>query len=598
MSPARQYGPYILGEHLGQGNMGKVYLAYRADTRAQVAVKIIHDDGSPDSRENIELEEAGAKAEQEAAEKDSRVAVVNQIFRLDGDLVIEMEHVQGKLLSERTVSAQDAARIAQELCGMIETLASLQPGVLHCDLKPKNVVVLENGTIKVIDFGIAKKLTTGGEVDNPRYSPPYASPERLETYRVTVQSELWAVGVMLYEMTAGTHPFQSPDVVARVRRRWKADRYPVNSACPLPLRWIALKALEPRVENRYQSPREMINDLERFRQGGNVQAPDPEGTVRSKPPEDGTVRTAPPLPKPSVPAPAPQHAGFLRSFKSRFAVVILLLLMGSITWAWHRWTAISAQADTLRAELEAGSIPYSEGWTKYRAIRDSWVPTAGIRKLLMEKEGEFGDRVIAEFGQDRSQSSELNWKKAAESFQRMLLSSPNNSTLKGKLKLCEGHLHRIRATYRVNNRPNLNQAYINLAIRDFSEAEHLIPKSPDPYLGLARIYYYELPDLDRGDQMIHEAERRGHPAGRRERLGKADALRGRADLQVSQARRLADAPDIRERYLERARADYAAALNVYEGLTDYMPSVFQNIRVVKSSMDQIDTELSQPNPTK
>ena len=105
MSPAQQYGPYILGEQIGQGNMGKVYLAYRASNggqaAAKVAVKIVHDDGSSDSRENIGLEEAGAKAQQEVAGKDARVAVVNQVFRLDDDLVIDRDVVGYLHLEER-----------------------------------------------------------------------------------------------------------------------------------------------------------------------------------------------------------------------------------------------------------------------------------------------------------------------------------------------------------------------------------------------------------------------------------------------------------------------------------------------------------------
>jgi len=201
MNPSTRYGNYVIIRRVGSGNMGIVYLASRTDTGQQVAIKVINGGPSSDDLERIELEENGAKVQQAVPKEEARVVAVNRVQRFDGDLIIEMEYVQGDDLAKVMQSGMDAdraARIGLELCRMLENVNKLEPPVVHGDLKPKNVLLTGDATIKVIDFGIAKRPERAEGTINPFWSIPYSSPERIRSGgMVNVQSDLWAIAVSI-----------------------------------------------------------------------------------------------------------------------------------------------------------------------------------------------------------------------------------------------------------------------------------------------------------------------------------------------------------------------------------------------------------------
>ena len=295
--------------------MGTVYLALREDIGQQIALKIVRGGDSAEAAERIAVESEGAELQQKLSSNgthDPRVVAVNRIFRTGPNLAIE-EYVQGedlyKVLQRGRLEPQRAARIAVALCDMLANLSVSNPFV-HGDLKPSNILITRDDQVKVIDFGIAKaleksKLTTF----NPYQSAAYSSPERLASNRVDANSDLWSIGVMLYEMIAGRRPFAGNDEDLRTRIQQGPETLP--DWVPQPLACILFKMLAPVPASRYTNAAECAADLRRFLAGEAVSAPEPDqATRRTVPPADSeaTRRTTPAGPACRRPGPSGSFA--------------------------------------------------------------------------------------------------------------------------------------------------------------------------------------------------------------------------------------------------------------------------------------------------
>src|SRR5207302_7671372 len=151
-------------------------------------------------------------------------------------------------------------------------------GVVHGDIKPRNIRIDAHGEVRVLDFGIAKALSMSRRLTRNEFgSVPYASPERLDLGEVNVGSDLWSLSVMLYEMVTGLQPYRA-DSTERLERmiRSRIAPPPAPDPCPEPLRRIMGKAMAPHPDLRYATARELVADLEAFRKGEPVAALPPE----------------------------------------------------------------------------------------------------------------------------------------------------------------------------------------------------------------------------------------------------------------------------------------------------------------------------------
>ena len=210
-------GPFAVHSRLGSGGMADVLKAVDERDGRTVALKIPKAD--PGVRE---AERAGAVLQKQLSEVDHRVPAVYEIHDDAGDeMYIVMEYVAGEDLSDRIRRAplepREAVRIAIELCEVLCAAQRLtridegraRQGMVHGDLKPRNVRLAPDGSVRVLDFGIAKALSlTRALTRNEFGSLPYSSPERIETGNVDVHSDLWSVSVVLYEMLSGQQPFR------------------------------------------------------------------------------------------------------------------------------------------------------------------------------------------------------------------------------------------------------------------------------------------------------------------------------------------------------------------------------------------------------
>src|SRR4051812_12153101 len=314
IAPAsRRIGKYEIRYKLGRGGMADVYLAYDRDRGHDVALKLIEDSPDPDTRDSIEAERRGAQLQGSLAAVDPHVAQIYSTGDIDGFFYVSMEYVEGRdlaeLLREERPSPEAAADIAIAVASTLEAAHSLEVaidgknyhGIVHGDIKPKNIRIDTRSQVRVLDFGIAKALSLSRRLTRNEFgSVPYSSPERLLDGNVDVQSDVWSLAVMLYEMVSGLQPYHADttEVLERMIRS-RIPPPPAPDPCPEPLRRILVKAMMPAQEQRYRSAREFANDLILFRTGGPVSAvtEDLDSTRRTfRRPDDvemgGTRRTS------------------------------------------------------------------------------------------------------------------------------------------------------------------------------------------------------------------------------------------------------------------------------------------------------------------
>ena len=285
---------YELVEFVGKGGMALVYRAVDRRTGHDVAVKILRPEFNQDA-------EFSSRFQREAttASKMSHHNIVNLLdVGQDGDIrYLVMEYVNGQTLKDviRQKGALPPAVAAQ--IG-IRILSALQHahnnGIIHRDIKPQNVLVHADGHIKVADFGIARVAgaNTISTEDSVMGSVHYFSPEQAKNENVTFASDLYSVGVCLYEMMTGQPPFDGETPVAVALQHINAIPRPmseINPAVPPAMERVVAKAMEKRPEKRYQSALEMAQDLQRALQ-------EPDGTwlgrLPDKPAQSAPVKTA------------------------------------------------------------------------------------------------------------------------------------------------------------------------------------------------------------------------------------------------------------------------------------------------------------------
>lgn len=595
MNRGDQYGEYGILREIGRGNMGVVYLALRSDTGQQVALKVVRGGPDPEDRERVEVEENGAALQSQLAAIDAHVVNVTRISRFNGDLNVEMEYIDGDdlfaVLQRGHLDPHHAARIALELCLMLDNLSRLPAPVAHGDLKPRNIRLSRHGEVKVVDFGIAKQLREARAATfNPFQSIPYCSPERLESDRVDPQSDLWSVGVVLYEMVAGRRPFSVAPEKLKQRIQNGPGPDPLPPECPPPLQTVIMRMLAQDPLRRYGSAAEAGADLQRFLNNEPVQAsaPDDEGTRRTI--AANQPRALPPHPQAGLGvSPWLQHSRAIRLVL--FGAGMLLLI-----WFLNSMFTLSSESQTLLAELESGAISPASAWNSYQALqnRSRFMPVLyGVRSSLKRKLKEAGEEPIVDYRRDHPSAHLSDWERAANSLKRALELEPGDKQVIGRLRICEGHLLRIKGESLKVQNPAYTHT-INSALAKFEEAAALMPDSQDPFLGLERIYFYDLLDPDKGTEMVRQAERHGYRGGKREEAARGDSLRGRGLRNLQRAREFTGMPDQQREYLLRARADFRDASEAYSRAADFSPRMPYLLKDTLLRLDSVEDRLRGP----
>ena len=287
-------GRYRLTTMLGEGGMGTVYLAEREDLGHQVAVKVLRDAWLSPARRDRFTKEQRILAQ---LNHPSIARIYDANVADDGTPWFAMEYVQGVPLTQfcrsRACPIQMRLQLFHEVCDAV--LHAHQHLVVHCDLKPGNILVRDDGKVKLLDFGIARQFESlERPADHTRtafrlMTPAYAAPEQLRAESVGIYSDIYSLGVILYELLTLKLPFDLSNLTALEAERLILDHTPAkpsilarvtDTASARLMRrssWedldvICLTAMHKDTAKRYRSVDALIQDLGRFRRGEPLEA--------------------------------------------------------------------------------------------------------------------------------------------------------------------------------------------------------------------------------------------------------------------------------------------------------------------------------------
>jgi len=275
---------YRILEKLGAGGMGEVYLAEDIKLGRKVAIKIL-------SEEYTTNKDRLHRFEQEAAAASNlnhpNILTIHEVGSDDGRHFIATEYIDGVTLRRKAAEApleiREILDIAIQIASALEEAHAA--GIVHRDIKPDNIMVRRNGYVKVLDFGLAKLTET---IDRSPLDPDaatrafvqteagvvmgtshYMSPEQARGRPVDARSDIWSLGVVIYEMVTGRTPFSgetSTDVIVAITQKEPLPLARFAPSVPAELDWIVNKALRKDRDERYQTIKELLTDLRRLKQ--------------------------------------------------------------------------------------------------------------------------------------------------------------------------------------------------------------------------------------------------------------------------------------------------------------------------------------------
>jgi eukaryotic-like serine/threonine-protein kinase len=295
LPPNTRLGRYEIRSLLGIGGMGEVYLAYDTSLRRQVAIKLLP---AEFTQNKVRLARFEREAYAASGLNHPNILTIHEIGEQDGHHFIATEYVEGESLrhhlSRKDIELREVLDVTSQVASALA--AAHEAGIVHRDIKPENIMVRRDGLIKVLDFGLAKLSDDTDSKVRPAGIEPeaptktrvvntepgmvmgtagYMSPEQARGLEVDARSDIWSLGVMLYEMVSGRLPFEgatASDVIATILHRQPPSLLLHRADMPAELERIVEKALTKEKEERYQLAKDLGLDLKRLKRRLEMEA--------------------------------------------------------------------------------------------------------------------------------------------------------------------------------------------------------------------------------------------------------------------------------------------------------------------------------------
>jgi serine/threonine-protein kinase len=371
-------GRYEIRSKIGAGGMGEVYRAYDPKNKREVAIKILSADFSADKNRLARFEQEARAA---GALNHPNIITIHEIGEAEGRPYIATELVEGQTLRRRLrqpLSVLEAVDTAVQMASALG--AAHGAGVIHRDLKPENVMVRPDGLVKVLDFGLAKLAGPNPLASNSTASTlpavktdsglilgtvAYMSPEQARGLDVGAPSDIFSLGVTLYEMVAGRPPFEGQTPTDLIASILKSEPPPLTSRAeyvPPELKRIIEKALRKDPELRYTTINDLLGDLKELKRElefkERVERELPPGVLESASVEDDDTRQVRAKAHPDQPAsPVSTILSTVRSHKLA-TLITLLVIIGVAATALRLYSKSSNSEGVIDS---IGVLPFTNG---------------------------------------------------------------------------------------------------------------------------------------------------------------------------------------------------------------------------------------------
>ncbi len=398
----RVFGHYRIISHLGAGGMGEVYLAMDEKLSRKIALKLLPVEFATDPDR---LRRFSTEAKSASATDHPNIVTIHEIGETDGIHYIAQEFVEGETLRSRieqgAIPLLEALDIAHQSANALA--AAHNAGIVHRDIKPENIMLRHDGFVKVLDFGLAGMNPTevmSGDLSNSptlhKNTAPgvilgtvnYMSPEQTRGQKLDFRSDLWSLGVVLYEMLTGGRPFRGdsiPDIFVAILERQPIPLAELLDDAPAQLQQILDKLLAKNREQRYQSSAQLAEELKRLHRRLELDAERNAGEVSESAtlfiqpkPTASPITAAPPstpeaptfstqsLPADTVTKELAQVARLSRVTIGLAAFLIIGLIAVAVWWATQSKTPATVPAIPAE-QLPERSFDY---WLTVQMMRD------------------------------------------------------------------------------------------------------------------------------------------------------------------------------------------------------------------------------------